>query len=259
MPPGRWRARRGRWQGAGTTRRPRSCGRGRANGWRRGRFTGGAGARRAAGGARRPRAGCGREAAPFCGRAGSPRAAAAMPERAGHSQEAGLLYEQVAAESPADGDDGAVAQLALGRLLGSLGRPMEATRALQAAARHPATRLAAQRRLPAELNAMGLRHAAEGIERRLDGHPALPPSEAPADPGPVPRRFRVIKTLGAGALGRVYEAEDQLLGRTVALKVLSVGAGALGPERQAFQRFLREAEAVGRLRHPRIVALHELD
>jgi tetratricopeptide (TPR) repeat protein len=207
----------------------------------------------------RSRAGDWLEAAALYRRAGSPLAAAAMLERAGRFQEAGLLYEQVAAESPADGDDGAVAQLALGRLLGSLGRPLEATRALQAAARHPATRLAAQRRLPGELNAMGLRHAAEVIERRLEGHPALPPSEVPADPGPVPRRFRVIKTLGAGALGRVYEAEDQLLGRTVALKVLSVGAGALGPERQAFQRFLREAEAVGRLRHPRIVALHELD
>jgi hypothetical protein len=76
---------------------------------------------------------------------------------------------------------------------------------------------------------------------------------------PIPRRFRVLQTLGAGALGRVYAAHDELLGRTVALKALSVGPGALGPERQAFLRFLREAEAIGRIRHPNIVALHELD
>src|SRR4029079_1595911 len=93
----------------------------------------------------------------------------------------------------------------------------------------------------AELPAGGARHG------RWDEAPELP------------RRFRVLRVLGAGALGRVYAAEDELLGRTVALKVLSVGPGASGPERDAFLRFLREAESIGRLRHPNIVTLHELD
>jgi tetratricopeptide (TPR) repeat protein len=212
------------------------------------------------------RAGRYADAAGLYRKAGARLAAAAMLERASRFQEAGQLYEQVAAESDRS-DEAAVAQLALGRLLGSLGRPLEATRALQAAARHPPTRLAAQRRLKIELGALGLRHAAAHVARQLDGAGDAPAEATPApalprgptaDP-PVPRRFRVLRTLGAGALGRVYAAHDELLGRTVALKALSVGPGALGPERQAFLRFLREAEAIGRLRHPHIVALHELD
>jgi serine/threonine-protein kinase len=50
-----------------------------------------------------------------------------------------------------------------------------------------------------------------------------------------------------------------LLGQPVALKLLSVGAGAAGLERQAYLRYAREAEAAGRLRHPNIVALHDAD
>jgi serine/threonine-protein kinase len=217
------------------------------------------------------RAGRWADAAALYRKAGARLAAAGMLERAGQFQEAGRLYEQVASEaaSAGDVDEGALAQLALGRLLGGLGRPLEATRALQAAARHLTTRAAAHRRLTAELTALGLRHAAAEIERRSQSDvpigAAVDPAPDPAGrPGvdsalPVPRRFRVLQTLGAGALGRVYAAHDELYGRTVALKALSVGPGALGPERQAFLRFLREAEAIGRLRHPHIVALHELD
>jgi tetratricopeptide (TPR) repeat protein len=207
-------------------------------------------------------------------RAGALLAAGAMHERAGQWQEAGRLYEQVAASSTAGeaaASERASAQLALGRLLGHLGRPLEAARALQAAARHPASRLAARRRLCGELLALGLSHAAEEIARRLNAEtPDLPAdataiallerAEAGATSAPaLPRRFQVLHTLGANALGRVFAAQDQLLGRTVALKALSVGPGALGPEREAFLRFLREAEAIGRLRHPNIVALHEVD
>jgi tetratricopeptide (TPR) repeat protein len=213
------------------------------------------------------------EAAQLYRKAGALLDAAAMLERAGQWQEAGRLYEQAAGGDPASPDT-ASASLGLGRLLAGLGRPLEAARALQAAARHPVTRPAALRRLCVALLALGLPHAAQEIARRLHQEdPSMPPDAAaiaaadggaraagPA-PGPasVPRRFRVLHVLGAGALGRVYAAEDELLGRIVALKVLSVGAGAGGPERAAFLRFLREAEAIGRLRHPHIVTLHELD
>ena len=239
------------------------------------------------------RAGAYGEAAELYQRAGALLDAAGMFERAGRWQEAGRLYERVAAGGDRDPDRSAaaVAQLALGRLLGSLGRPLEATRALQAAARHPESRVAAQRRLTVEMLALGLPHAAEEIARRI--HRAVPslPADAVAiataerqaagttggtgtrtgtgagtadgagvlAPPPVPRRFRVLQALGAGALGRVYAAADELIGRTVALKVFSVGPGAQGPERDAFARFVREATAVGRLRHPHIVTLHELD
>jgi serine/threonine-protein kinase len=55
----------------------------------------------------------------------------------------------------------------------------------------------------------------------------------------------------------VYEAVDTLLGTPVALKLLQLGGAPGDPERQAYQRFAREAEAAGRLRHPNIVALFD--
>jgi serine/threonine-protein kinase len=82
---------------------------------------------------------------------------------------------------------------------------------------------------------------------------------AAVDVGVVRRRFRILKMLGAGATGRVYLAEDTLLGQAVALKLLAVGSGATGPERQAYLRFARESEAAGRLRHPNIVGLYDAD
>ena len=82
------------------------------------------------------------------------------------------------------------------------------------------------------------------------------PGREGAASGDVGRRYHLRRLLGAGAIGRVYEAFDSLLGAPVALKLLAVGGGAGGdPERQAYLRFAREAEAAGRLRHPNIVAL----
>jgi tetratricopeptide (TPR) repeat protein len=216
------------------------------------------------------------QAAELYRKAGALLEAASMLERAGRWQEAGLAYEQAIAGSPRESAESATASLALGRLLAGLGRPLEAARALQAATANPTTRVAAQRRLCAVLLTLGLPHAAEEVARRLHAEdPQVPldaatiaaaervgprvTTNAPGTPTGVPRRFRVLHALGAGALGRVYAAEDELLGRTVALKVLSVGPGASGPERDAFLRFLREAESIGRLRHPNIVTLHELD
>lgn len=228
------------------------------------------------------RAGRWERAAVLYDKAGLPLEAGAMLERAGRWQEAGKLYERVAATEGSDPErrEGAQAHLALGRLLGALGRPLDAARALQAAARHPTTQAAAQRRLCAELLALGLPHAAEEIVRRLRGkHPDLPASAkaiadaerqggatagslrsgpCAVDP-PVPRRFQVRRVLGGGSIGRVYEAHDELFGRLVALKVLSVGPGAVGPEQDAFRLLLREAGAAGRLSHPNIIALHEVD
>ncbi len=62
--------------------------------------------------------------------------------------------------------------------------------------------------------------------------------------------FRLIRELGRGGMGIVYEAEQESLGRRVALKVLPAGAAL--DERLAI-RFLREARAAGRLQHPGIV------
>lgn len=64
--------------------------------------------------------------------------------------------------------------------------------------------------------------------------------------------FRVLREVGRGGMGVVYEAEDVVLGRRVALKVLRFGA-LCGPE--AVERFEREAATVARLHHTNIVPI----
>lgn len=62
--------------------------------------------------------------------------------------------------------------------------------------------------------------------------------------------FRIMRELGRGGMGVVYEAEQQSLGRRVALKVLAPGVASAS---QQTRRFLREARAAARLHHTNIV------
>src|SRR5262249_47156001 len=78
-------------------------------------------------------------------------------------------------------------------------------------------------------------------------------------PAPGPRRlgrFEVLGQVGFGAFGTVYKARDPELDRTVAIKVPRVTALADGSDTE---RFLREARSVARLRHPAIIAVHEVN
>ncbi|MCA9320977.1 MAG: protein kinase, partial [Planctomycetes bacterium] len=67
--------------------------------------------------------------------------------------------------------------------------------------------------------------------------------------------YRVIQELGRGGQGLVYLAEDEKLGRRVALKILS---SALAFSRAAKARFEREAEVASKLDHPGIARIYEL-
>jgi serine/threonine protein kinase len=79
-------------------------------------------------------------------------------------------------------------------------------------------------------------------------HQAAKPAEAPAQLGD----FRIVREIGRGGMGVVYEAEQLSLKRRVALKVLRFGAA---PDPEALQRFQREAETVARLHHTNIVPI----
>jgi hypothetical protein len=68
--------------------------------------------------------------------------------------------------------------------------------------------------------------------------------------------YRVLSQLGAGGMGVVYEAEDQRLGRRIALKVL---ADEACQDPQALQRFKREARAASALSHPNICTVYDVD
>jgi Leucine-rich repeat (LRR) protein len=80
----------------------------------------------------------------------------------------------------------------------------------------------------------------------------------PAGPDEVGRlgRYRILKPLGAGGMGIVFQAEDPRLKRTVALKVLKREAAG---KPSARARFLREAQAAAGLEHEHIVTVYEVN
>ncbi len=72
-------------------------------------------------------------------------------------------------------------------------------------------------------------------------------------------RYRIVKELGRGAMGRVYLAHDPEIDRPVAIKAILVFSGL--PEQEqvsARERFLREARSAGKLLHPGIVTIFDV-
>ena len=108
----------------------------------------------------------------------------------------------------------------------------------------------------------------EEAERTLAAEPGLAgtvaaSTSATSEAAELPRgtavaRYVILARLGAGAMGVVYAAYDPELDRKVALKLVRARADA-GPEATVGRtRLLREAQALARLSHPNVVAIHDV-
>jgi serine/threonine protein kinase len=77
-----------------------------------------------------------------------------------------------------------------------------------------------------------------------------PPTAAAVVPGSTIGKYRILRLLGSGGMGLVYEAKHTEMGKAVALKLLS---GSRATDARARARFLREAAAASKLTHPHLV------
>ncbi len=84
---------------------------------------------------------------------------------------------------------------------------------------------------------------------------AEPPAPRGLQAGDVLGRYRIERLLGEGGMGRVFEATHLSINRRVALKVLRP---ELAKVESQVQRFVAEAQAVNRVKHPHIIAVEDL-
>ena len=94
---------------------------------------------------------------------------------------------------------------------------------------------------------------AAGDDTEQDYLGCLEPAQGPDELGRL-GTYRILKVLGAGGMGVVYQAEDATLKRPVALKAMKPG---LARSSSARQRFLREAQTAAAVRHDNVVTIYQ--
>jgi serine/threonine protein kinase len=98
--------------------------------------------------------------------------------------------------------------------------------------------------------------APERAPRHQASTPRYPFLQPPTQDGDLGRlaNYRVLRLLGAGGMGYVFQAEDQILRRGVALKVMKPN---LTPDADGWERFTREARVMASLRHRHLATVYQ--
>jgi serine/threonine protein kinase len=107
------------------------------------------------------------------------------------------------------------------------------------------------------LDGLEFLHQADGqLNQPVQDHP-VPAMAASGEiaPGSLLGDYRIVRQIGRGGMGLVYEAEQISLGRRVALKVLPVEAAR---DAKLLARFRRESQAAAKLHHSNIVPVFEV-
>lgn len=68
-------------------------------------------------------------------------------------------------------------------------------------------------------------------------------------------KYTLVRVIGEGGMGRVFEAIDPIIGRHVAIKTISLDVAT---DAEARARFFREAQAAGQLSHPNLITIHDI-
>ena len=68
-------------------------------------------------------------------------------------------------------------------------------------------------------------------------------------------KYKLVRVIGEGGMGRVYEAMDPVIGRRVAVKTISLNVVA---DAETRARFFREGQAAGQLSHPNLITIHDI-
>src|SRR4051794_37744060 len=76
--------------------------------------------------------------------------------------------------------------------------------------------------------------------------------------GVVAGRYRLIRVVGRGVMGRVWQAFDEVLDREVAVKEILPIAGVAAGRMDIWERTIREARTAARLRHPSVIRVYDV-